>query len=89
MAKIKGEVDVNAQDEKVLNEEFLPDINDERVEAGEEPFASMDDYATFILEQAFADYVSDKKSERAVEVGDKFNEADPAVQDQIKDLLGL
>ena len=87
MAKIKGEVDTTPEQEATLNAIFLPEINAARAAQDLAPLATMDDYASWLLGAAMPDWVGKSNEKKAKDTGDKYAEADPAIQAQIDALL--
>ena len=89
MAKIKGEVDTTPKQEATLNETFLPEINAARAAQSPPlaPLATMDEYADWLLGVAMPDWVGKSNEKKAKDTGDKYKDADPAVQAEIDALL--
>ena len=87
MAKIKGEVDTTPKQEATLNAIFLPEINAARAAQGLPPLATMDEYADWLLGAAMPDWVGKSNEKKAKDTGDKYKDADPAVQAEIDALL--
>ena len=87
MAKIKGSVDTTPEQEATLNETFLPEINAARAAQDLAPLATMDEYADWLLGAAMPDWVGKSNEKKAKDTGDKYAEADPAIQAQIDALL--
>ena len=88
MAKIRGEVDTTPEQERTLNEIFLPEINAGRAAQDLPPLADMDEYASWLLGVAMPDWVGKSNEKKAKDTGDKYKDADPAVQAEIDALLG-
>ena len=87
MAKVIGSVDISQADKDVLDA-FLADVNAARVEAGEAEFATIDDYATFVLASALQSYIGGKRRKTKEVVGDLYDGADQGTRDTIDTLLG-
>ena len=87
MAQIKGSVDTTPEQEATLNETFLPEINAGRAAQSLPPLADMDEYASWLLGQAMPDWVGKSNEKKAKDTGDKYKDADPAVQAEIDALL--
>jgi len=89
MAKIRGEVDTTPEQEQVLNETFLPTINEDRAaqEPPLPPLADMDEYASWLLGVAMPDWVDKSKKKEAGEVAEAYEDADPVTQAEVDAIL--